>query len=359
MPEKRRTQSGTSANPSPDYYVANIAASGLSIYDPIVIGDPQLWIPAPELEKLLNRELQGMSVKDLPNKTRSKAVKGAVAKALRYPVPDRFKRTRPQFPGQIFDTHSQKANNVQVYNQELAPTRRYVIFKVSSDGLLERIKVVTGDILAELDTTGKLTKKYQARLICGAEKAELISSEDTDVVRELVTPTDTIELRDLNPTNNPTLGLVLPIAALFERLKGMVGVSFPDRGYDQERLRGADLQERLGHQLGYASYADNGQFPDVRQQLIEVKLQTSPTIDLGIVRPDSTDPVDMPKMGDHQVRHCDVRYALFYAVTDGVNVTLTHFFLTTGEDFFGRFPQCKGNVLNAKLQIHLPKTFFD
>jgi len=59
-----------------------------------------------------------------------------------------------------------------------------------------------------------------------------------------------------------------------------------------------------------------------------------------------------------QIRHCDVRYALFYGNVDGAIVTLTHFFLTTGEQFFTRFPQFGGKVLNKKLQIPLPTGFF-
>ena len=93
-------------------------------------------------------------------------------------------------------------------------------------------------------------------------------------------------------------------------------------------------------------------------QLLEVKLQTSPTIDLGLVCPDSTEALDVPKIQGQQVRHCDVRYALFYAKTDGKQVMLTHFFLTTGEQFFSRFPQFLGKILNKKLQIPLPADFF-
>jgi hypothetical protein len=102
-----------------------------------------------------------------------------------------------------------------------------------------------------------------------------------------------------------------------------------------------------------------GQFPDVRHQLLEVKLQTATTIDLGLVRPDSHDPLDVPKVLAQHLKHCDVRYALFYAKTDGATVTLTHIFLTTGEAFFRRFPQFQGKVLNRKLQIPLPAGFFD
>lgn len=132
-----------------------------------------------------------------------------------------------------------------------------------------------------------------------------------------------------------------------------------DIGYDQERNRGAELHRLVCKSLGYEDYRDDGQFPDMRHQLLEVKLQTSPTIDLGLVCPNSLDVLDVPKIGGKQVRHCDVRYALFYANTDGITVTLTHFFLTTGEKFFTRFPQFQGKVLNKKLQIPLPADFFE
>ena len=85
----------------------------------------------------------------------------------------------------------------------------------------------------------------------------------------------------------------------------------------------------------------------------------SPTIDLGLVRPDSKETFDIPKIDGRQIRHCDVRYVLFYAETDGEMVTLTHLFLSTGEQFFTRFPQFQGKVLNKKLQIPLPPDFFD
>jgi hypothetical protein len=208
-----------------------------------------------------------------------------------------------------------------------------------------------------LDTTGTLTQKYQARLVCSSQPAELISATDTDVVKPAVNPMAI--LQRLSPTDNPTAGAVLPIAAVFSRLAPLVGAAFPDRGRDQERRRGGDLHRLVCKSLGYPTYADDGRFPDVRNQLLEVKLQASPTIDLGLVCPSSRDPLDIPMLQGSQLRHCDVRYALFYATTNGVTVTITHFFLTTGEAFFSRFPQFQGKVLNKKLQIPLPADFFE
>jgi hypothetical protein len=338
-------------------YVENIRASGLTIYDPIRIGDPNLWIPTPALESLLNAGLQGLRVGGFPNRTRSKIVNTAICKALGYPVPTSFTKTKPRFPGQLFDKYTQKSNNLQVWNEDLVPGTRYVVIRVSEGDVLERVKVVDGQILSGLDNTGTLTSKYQARLTCGALPAELISASDT--LNLLPAVSADVVLRGLAPTSNPNTGGILPIATVFSRLRSLIGASFPDRGYDQERRRGADLHRLVCQNLGYMTFADDGKFPDVRNQLLEVKLQTSPTIDLGLVCPDSRDPLDIPKLGASQVGHCDVRYALFYATRDGSIVTITHFFLTTGEAFFSRFPQFQGRVLNRKLQVRLPAEFFD
>jgi len=343
---------------TPERYVEAIRESGLSIYDHIEIGDPNLWIPTPDLEKILNRAMAGISLFGLPLRTRSKVVKEYVCRALGYPVPSGFKKTQPRFPGQFFDTYAQKSNNLQVWNEELAPTRRYVIIRVGEGDVVIRVKVVTGDALALLDTTGTLTQKYQARLIPDETRSELIAEQDTKRLLPFVQ--DGVDLGAIaSPVNDPIAGKLLPIRQIFERLHSLVGATFPDIGYDQERNRGAELHQLVCQHLGFSNYRDDGQFPDIRQQLLEVKLQTSPTIDLGLVCPDSTEALDVPMIKGQQVRHCDVRYALFYAVTDGQNVTLTHTFLTTGEMFFTRFPQFQGKVLNKKLQIPLPQNFFD
>lgn len=163
----------------------------------------------------------------------------------------------------------------------------------------------------------------------------------------------------MSPVDHPSARMILPASVVFDKLSVLVGASFPDRGHVQDRNRGADLHRLVCEKLGYSNYSDDGRFPDVRHQLLEVKLQTTATIDLGLVRPSSQEALDVPKLADQQIRHCDVRYGLFGAEIDGDLVRLTDFYLTTGEVFFDHFPQFQGKVLNKKLQIPLPATFFD
>lgn len=336
----------------------NITKSGLSIFDEIPIGDATYWIPSSELEVLLNNKLVGIDLGSLPIKTRSKVVKTLICEALGYPVPKTFKKTQPRYIGQNFDVYTQKANNFQVWNEEISPSRRYVLVRPSKQNVIVKVKVVSGEMLSTLDRTGKLTQKYQARLVTGSEKTELVSSEDTALLKALVSNSNSI-LKTVSPTNYPNSNSLLPIETLYNKLKSIVGSSFPDAGSDQERNRGAALHKLVCEKLGYSTYKDDGRFPDVKHQLLEVKLQTSPTIDLGLFSPDSTSILDIRQIDGNRVRLCDVRYAVFYGVIEEGQVKITNFYLTTGEDFFSRFPQFQGKVLNSKLQIKLKKDFFE
>ena len=339
-------------------YVNAIRKSSLSIYDPIEVGHPELWIPSKVLESILSNELRGKSVAGLPLRTRSKVVKTMICEALGYPSPSSFKKTQPRFLGQNFDVYTQKSNNLQIWNEELFPSRRYVLIQVNKNDIITAVKVVTGESLAELDSTGTLTKKYQARLNLGSNNRELISELDTENLLPVISITHSPDMFFGSPTRYPKAGHLLPVKYIFQRLQLLIGQSFEDPGVVQERNRGSALHSLVCDALGYSVYHDDGGFPDITHQLLEIKLQTSPTIDLGIALPNSLEPLDCPSIGGIQIRHCDVRYAIFYARTDGYEVNLTHLFVTNGADFFSRFPQFGGKEVNGKLQIPLPSSFF-
>lgn len=339
-------------------YLDNIIKGDRSIYSAVVVGEPDLWIPSDYLETILNERLTGLSVAGLALRTRSKVVKTMVCEALGYEVPKSFKKTNPRFPCQNFDIYIQKSNNLQIWNEEIEPTRRYIIIQVTEHDLIGKIRVVTGSTLDELDTTGTLTQKYQARLIVGEQEIEIIASEDTDNLKPLVT-SNSLDLNTASAIGFPEQQSLMSINTIANKLSGIVGKSFEDAGIDQERNRGDALHKLISEQLGYGNHADNGQFPDVRHQLLEIKLQTSPTIDLGLVTPDSLASLDIPILDGIQVRHCDVRYALFYGSIENGMVIISNFYLTTGQSFFNRFPQFGGKTLNKKIQIPLPNSFFN
>jgi hypothetical protein len=336
--------------------VADIRRSGMTIYDQITIGDPRYWLPAPELEAVLDRSLRNLDLRGYPLRTRSKIVKSAVCTALGYPIPTKFTKVQPRFFGQRFDVYTQKSTNLQVWNEELEATRRYVLLHVNAHDRVDKVKVVTGDRLAELDTTGKLTQKYQASFVAGVSQTELVSAFDTDNLAPLVSANP--RCGRLRSIAYPTPDTLLSISDLFNRLKGLVGKTFRDRGSIQDRNRGGDLH-RLVCQALDVTYEDDGSCPDIKAQLLEMKLQMSSTIDLGLICPDSTKALDIPLIEGRQIRHCDVRYLTVGAATNGVIVSITSVHLVTGEDFFSRFRQFGGLELNKKLQVPLPRDFFE
>ena len=338
-------------------FPSQINEKGITIYDDLSGGLDELWIPSLELQEILSHALVGFSTFGMANRTRSKVLKEKVCAAMGYPIPKAFTKKQPRFPGQNFDIYVQKTNNLQIWNQDVSPTRRYVIIAVASDFLISKVTVLNGEEIAKLYNTGTLTKKYQARLTAGEKQSELVTPEDTEMVRPHLATNEQVRFV-ASPTDSPVSGELLPIASLYKSLSELVGKSFPDAGRDQERNRGAALHSIVCAKLGYKKYGDNGKFPDIRNQLLEIKLQTSPTIDLGVASPDGIDLLDVAPLGEASPRYCDVRYAVFSAVTDGKNVTITGLYLTTGMGFFQRFPRFEGNVINSKLQIRLPSEFF-
>ena len=337
-------------------YIHRISENNKNIYDE---ADPNYWIPTATLERILNNGLIGLSLRNLPLRTRSKVVKQEICKILGYPIPKSFKKTQPRFPNQSFDTYIQKSHNLQIWNEDISPDRRYVIIHLTDNYFVDKVKVITGLELQLLDNTGTLTQKYQAGIHLSERTSELISSVDTNIVQMLIGD-KSIKSKSFreNPSSPPKIETLLPISEIYNRLKPLIGTTFKDVGRDQERARGDTLHRLVSQELGYLQYHDDGGFPDILNQIVEVKLQMSPTIDLGLVLPSSTKKLNLPQIAGVSLRHCDVRYVIFYAMLNKGIITLTHLFLTTGEDFFNRFSKFEGKVINKKLQIPLPNNFF-
>ena len=333
-----------------------LLASDLTIYDELRLDHP-LYFSDKELEYLLKSGLLGLSTKGLPPRTRSKLVKEKVCLSIGYPVPASFKKTRPRFLGQNFDTYIQKSPNLQIWNEEVLSDRRYILVLVNGKDVIFSIVVLTGDGLKALDTTGTLTKKYQARLGQLASIPDIYSRTDTPLVVALTVKEGEKASFHGKPSDRPQKGQILPMGIISQKLRPLIGMEFANLGRDQDRNRGAIVHREVCRLLGYRTFSDDGQFPDIRGQLLEVKLQTSPTIDLGSVLPSSTD--IFMKLNGFKIRYCDIRYLVCSAKIWHGKLKVVNFALGTGEDFFKKFDQFQGIVVNKKVQIPLPKKFFN
>lgn len=334
-----------------------IRESGLTIYDALGLQD-DLFLDIEVLQGVLQEGLIGLDV-DYPLRTRSKVVKQAVCEALGYTVPGTFTSRGPDLPGQDLDVFVQKADNVQIWNQEIHPLRRYAFVRVDADNRVSAVRVITGEALARFDRTGTLTSKYQAKRRAGRTGSVLVSERDTESFVALLAPQDEVDpevLESQSPIDRPEPRCVLTIGSVFRRLTNMIAREIRDPGLDQERRRGAILHELVCSAIGLGPYADAGQFPDILCQALEVKWQLSPTIDLGLVSPSDESPAQQVGEG---IRHCDSRYAICYGERlSPERLRVDAVVVCTGEDFFSEFQRFEGKVTNAKLQLPLPKDFF-
>ncbi|WP_146077426.1 hypothetical protein [Rathayibacter rathayi] len=328
-----------------------------SIYaEPALANEPEFYNPE-QLEVLLSHFLVGSTeLSGLPVRTRSKVAKTLVAQALGYDVPLTFQRTQPRLPHPNIDVYAQQANNLQVWNAELDASRRYVIIGLDSIGHVHAVRVIAGANLAAYDTTGTLTSKFQA-----ARKADLgsklVGGYDTPSFRRAMEPSDDVSAaQGTSPITRPHAGQVVSIAGAYGALSSLVGRTFRDPGLTQERLRGEVIHRATCQALHLSSFADQGQFPDIKSQVIEVKLQLARTVDLGLELPSSETPIASL---DGVLSARDVRYALFYGErVDQTSFTITSLVLTTGADFFSEYQQFRGKVSNSKLQLRLPVDFY-
>ena len=300
-----------------------------------------------KLELALKKGLIGISLSGLPLRTRSKVVKEKVCLALGYPIPKSFTKSKPRFPCQNLDILTQKSNNIQIWNEGIDLDRRYAVIRINSTDTITDVKVITGNILSKMDKTGTLTQKYQAIL-------------PVDSGSQLYSKTDTANLipwlkRNHNqisglPTDNPLKGQVLPIEEVYRKLSTLIGLSFPEISKDQERNRGATIHKEACKTLGFSQYLDNGNFPDIPSQLLEIKLQTSQTIDLGKYSPNGEKEI-FPGIISN-----DIRYAIFYATSADGNITIEKLFVVNGEQFFKLCTEIRG--INKKIQLPIPHDFF-
>lgn len=331
-----------------------IAHRGVDLYNEPATADSELFYSPEELQAILRAELIGrVDLADLAVKTRANVAKSIVCSALGYTPPRSFKHVNPRLPHPAADVYAQQANNLQIWNEAVDAERRYIIL-ILRDGEIIDVRVVAGADLAQYDTTGKLTSKFQAARVDDSAGSVLVSASDTDHVIDRLRPST--YAAPVSPVAQPEAGGFLTVAEVYRLLMPMVGKTYVDPGIVQERNRGTVVHREASERLGAVGFADNGQFPDILSQLVEVKLQLARTVDLGLELPGSDTPLASAS-GVLDVR--DVRYAIFYAARNGASFTIESLVVTTGADFFKEYRQFGGLTSNRKLQLRLPSAWFE
>jgi hypothetical protein len=332
-------------------FAAAVRTHALPVTDVRATRRAGAYLPLSQLEAYLTEALQGLSLKGLALKTRSKKVRQNALAALGYVPPATF-GSDVIFPAQNADIYVQKANNLQIWNEKIDQARRYLVVVVDENDVVAGVRAFTGKTLAQWNRTGTLTAKFQARLKLVFNEADPFHVCGRDTER-------TVQFTGAKrvsgcPMSDPVPGALLPIDTLGKKLSTLIGTTVPFVSAVDDKKRSAALLQAVAKALGYEGSEDSVTFPDLPGQMLEVKLQTSDTIDLGRTWPSSDSPLNFQLGRAKLLRRRDTRFAVFYGTRVGKRIRLDKLVVTPGARFWDVFEPLKGNERNTKLQIKLP-----
>lgn len=211
---------------------------------------------------------------------------------------------------------------VQYHNGQSIEARdiRYVLVKVNEQQLITTILIMTPQYIEErFGKFGVPTIKHQLMIRPDKRKQILalqppiLSGEDTENLAKMTT-NKSFEIKD-GIKHEPSPGKLYSLPYIRDTVASrLIGLEVDN---EQTKNKGQTLERRVANLLGYKipeSELLEGGYPDIRNQLLEVKLQDSPTIDLGRYTPQN------PESGfcKMAVTTPDVRYLI--ALSDGTRI---------------------------------------
>lgn len=282
------------------------------------------------------------------------------------------KKGVPSFLREYIDTYivtTGTSYNLQVWNRNpnsasvqvdlkngetlLASDVRFVLGKINSDNCLESIIIMTPDYIENrFGKFGKPTIKQQ--LIISNKKREEIIKDSEMVIADSRLPNKLLDNVNIGALDNARIkdepNKVLPIETIAEcitnkLLKERLDISL------STKQRGQQLERFVAYQLGYKDLQESleGGYPDIRNQMLEIKVQDSPTIDLGRYSPQFEEKINE----DFTTR--TIRYLI--ALTNAVNGEIEGVIICPGEELGKYFTYVTEK--SFKCQRSIPMSFFD
>jgi hypothetical protein len=357
----------------------------LAIKDFLIFHPPvdEILYSIEELNLILNK-LKGENIpQGLSTVQKSQWVKYKILELMGYVKPlglrtKQAKEYKPKFINQLLDIFVQSSNNLQVWNylpydeniidgewnvKKIRYSQcRYVLVLHNNYGKILNFLIKTGEELKEWDNTNTKTIKWQANAPKTLRGSLTILNDSIDPlfnklkVQKLNISQKIEEIKKLDNSPSDPLIKKPPITELlltideFEKiLEPLKCFTIQNPGSGQERVIGQVLEKRIAQLIGYKYFknTDTGEYPDLLNQLIEVKFQNSGTIDLGKHLP--TDPTVIDAAWNNlQISCSDMRYCVFLMkLIDNVYVTES-IVLVSGKNFGKYFNICAGT--NFKVQ---------
>jgi hypothetical protein len=235
---------------------------------------------------------------------------------------------------------------------------RFVFLRVNSEkGVLDSIIVLTPDYIeSKFGKFGKPTIKHQ--IIISSRVRNSIIKRNPSLIFE----TDTLNVQNHLCTSKPEFtgsfratpssGNIASLEFLRDKIAlKLIGAKLAP---GSTKNRGQELEISVGKMLGYNMQSDLGLvggYPDIRNQALEVKVQDSPTVDLGKYSPQF----------EEEVPDClglmttDIRYLI--ALTEANDGLVTGVVLCPGAALGNYFSYVSGT--SYKCQRSIPMNFFD
>ena len=171
----------------------------------------------------------------------------------------------------------------------LASDVRFVFGKINADNCIESIIVMTPDYIEDrFGKFGKPTVKQQL-IISNKKREDIIRKgglviSDSNLPQELLASDDEVISEEVSIKDDPDR--ILPIKIIDERISDKLVGETLDVSLSAKQ-RGQQLERMVAYQLGYRGMQEGleGGYPDIRNQMLEIKVQDSPTIDLGKYSP--------------------------------------------------------------------------
>lgn len=278
----------------------------------------------------------------------------------------------PAFLREYIDTYivtTGSSYNLQVWNRNpnsasvqvdlkngetlLASDVRFVLGKINTDNCIESIIIMTPEYIEnKFGKFGKPTVKQQ--LIISNKKREDIIHNGSMVISDSNLPDTLLSCADETISDDVSIkdepNRVLPIKVIDERITDKLIGEKLDISLSTKQ-RGQQLERMVAYQLGYRDMQNGleGGYPDIRNQMLEVKVQDSPTIDLGKYSPQFEEQIN-----DNFTTRT-IRYLI--ALTNAMDGEIDGLIMCPGEELGKHFTYVAEK--SFKCQRSIPMSFFE
>lgn len=233
---------------------------------------------------------------------------------------------------------------------------RYLLIKVENNMIVSILLLTPEYITRHFGKFGVPTIKHQ--LIINPKKRKEIIDASIPILfkndeRLIFNKMSNIEITTLDSIHDePIMEKIIRIEDIFEIVKNeIIGFELKNTS---TKLKGQELEKLVSEKLGYRISEDDlmvGGFPDLPSQLLEVKVQESPTVDLGKYSPQIEKTI-FPNLG---VTTLDIRYLI--VLSDSSSGRIEGAVLCPGK-FLGEYFTYVANK-SYKCQRTIPAHFFN